>query len=83
MEPKHLNVAKTGTVVDENQVSDRSYVLEQSIINNEPENDQKQVPLTFRRRLKQIIWDTLDYTPEERKFVSKIDFFILQVTHLM
>lgn len=77
MEPKRLDVAKTRPIVDENQVSERSSVLEQSIINNEPENDQEQVPLTFRRRLKQIIWDTLDYTPEERKFVSKIDFFIL------
>ncbi|CRG82705.1 Pantothenate transporter liz1 [Talaromyces islandicus] len=32
---------------------------------------------TFRGRLKEVIWDTFDYTPAERKFISKIDFFIL------
>ena len=29
------------------------------------------------RRLRNILWDSLDYSPEERKFISKIDFFIL------
>lgn len=77
MESKHLDVAKIRPIADINEESERSYVLEQSNISNEPENYQKQAPLTFRRRLKHIIWDTLDYTPEERKFVSKIDFFIL------
>lgn len=28
-------------------------------------------------RIKSILWDSLDYSPEERKFISKIDFFIL------
>ena len=32
---------------------------------------------TFRQRLKNIVWDSLDYSPEERRFISKIDFFIL------
>lgn len=35
--------------------------------------------LTLRKRIQGIIWDTFDYSPEERKFVSKIDFFILYV----
>jgi hypothetical protein len=32
---------------------------------------------SFRLRLREILWDTLDSSPEERRFVSKIDFFIL------
>ncbi|KAJ9130770.1 putative Pantothenate transporter [Pleurostoma richardsiae] len=32
---------------------------------------------TFRQRLKDVVWDSLDYSPEERRFISKIDFFIL------
>jgi ACS family pantothenate transporter-like MFS transporter len=32
---------------------------------------------SFRQRIKGIVWDSLDYSPEERKFISKIDFFIL------
>jgi hypothetical protein len=34
---------------------------------------------TFGKRLKEVVWDTFDYPPAERKFVSKIDFFILCV----
>lgn len=36
--------------------------------------------LSIRKRIQSIIWDTFDYPPEERRFVSKIDFFILYVT---
>lgn len=32
---------------------------------------------SFRRRFREIIWDSLDRTPEERWFIHKIDFFIL------
>ena len=32
---------------------------------------------TVRQRLKDIVWDSLDYSPDERRFISKIDFFIL------
>lgn len=39
-----------------------------------PEPVQKK---TFRERLKEVVWDTFDYSPEERIFISKIDFFIL------
>lgn len=39
-----------------------------------PEPVQKKA---FRERLKEVVWDTFDYSPEERRFVSKIDFFIL------
>ncbi|KUL86966.1 hypothetical protein ZTR_05768 [Talaromyces verruculosus] len=77
MESKHLGVAETRVVVDDSQSSERASLPGQSNINYELENEQKEVPLTFGRRLKQIVWDTLDYTPAERRFVSKIDFFIL------
>lgn len=77
MEAKHLGVAESRAIADESQESERSSVLGQPNVNNELENDQEQAPMTFRRRLKQVIWDTLDYTPAERRFVSKIDFFIL------
>lgn len=32
---------------------------------------------SLRRRIREIVWDTLDRSPEERRFISKIDFFIL------
>lgn len=32
---------------------------------------------SLRGRIKTIIWDSLDRTPEERRLISKIDFFIL------
>lgn len=32
---------------------------------------------TLRQRIRGIVWDTLDRSPEERKFLAKIDFFIL------
>jgi hypothetical protein len=34
-------------------------------------------PVSFRRRLQRVLWDTFAYTPEERQLVFKIDFFIL------
>lgn len=77
MESKHLDVAETRAVADDNQSLERNSLPEQSNINHELESEHKAAPLTFGRRLKQIIWDTLDYTPAERRFVSKIDFFIL------
>lgn len=32
---------------------------------------------TLLRRIKGVIWDTLERSPEERHFLAKIDFFIL------
>ncbi|CAD0011188.1 unnamed protein product [Aureobasidium pullulans] len=32
---------------------------------------------SLRHRFREVIWDSWDRSPEERKFVSKIDFFIL------
>ncbi|KAH8690694.1 putative pantothenate transporter [Talaromyces proteolyticus] len=32
---------------------------------------------TIGQRVKDIIWDSFDYPPAERRFISKIDFFIL------
>lgn len=32
---------------------------------------------SLRQRIKSIVWDTLDRSPEERRFLAKIDFFIL------
>jgi ACS family pantothenate transporter-like MFS transporter len=31
----------------------------------------------LKRRFREILWDSLDRTPEERWFIHKIDFFIL------
>lgn len=41
----------------------------------ERSNNKKQK--TVRQRLRGILWDTLDRSPEERRFLAKIDFFIL------
>lgn len=32
---------------------------------------------TVHQRIRSIVWDTLDRSPEERRFIAKIDFFIL------
>lgn len=32
---------------------------------------------SLRRRIRAVVWDTFDRTPEERHFIAKIDFFIL------
>lgn len=37
-----------------------------------PENKQ-----TLRHRIREVVWDSWDRSPEERKLISKIDFFIL------
>lgn len=77
MESKHLGVAETRAVTDDSQSIERNSLPEQSNISHEQDSERKEAPLTFGRRVKQIVWDTLDYTPAERRFVSKIDFFIL------
>lgn len=33
--------------------------------------------LSLRHKIRTIVWDTLERTPEERKLIAKIDFFIL------
>lgn len=77
MEAKHLGVTETRLIIDDSQSSEGNCIPELTNIEREQEVECKDTSLTFRRRLKRIIWDTLDYTLEERKFVSKIDFFIL------
>ena len=37
--------------------------------------DEKLQPLS--KRIKNIVWDTLEYTPQERRLITKLDFFIL------
>jgi len=32
---------------------------------------------SLRRRIRAVVWDTFERTPEERRFIAKIDFFIL------
>lgn len=32
---------------------------------------------TFVQRFKGVFWDTLDRSPKERRFLAKVDFFIL------
>ncbi|KAK3051453.1 hypothetical protein LTR09_007476 [Extremus antarcticus] len=32
---------------------------------------------TWRRKAAAVIWDSLDKSPEERKFIAKIDWWIL------
>ncbi|KAL1641943.1 hypothetical protein SLS58_005779 [Diplodia intermedia] len=36
---------------------------------------EKRKPL--RRRVRELLWDSFDRGPEERRFIAKIDFFIL------
>ena len=42
--------------------------------------DEPKGPTTKRfstHRIREIVWDSLDRTPEERRLIAKIDFFIL------
>lgn len=32
---------------------------------------------SLRRRIRAVVWDSFDRSPEERRFIAKIDFFIL------
>lgn len=32
---------------------------------------------SLRHKIRSIVWDSLDRSPEERKLIAKIDFFIL------
>lgn len=32
---------------------------------------------TLHQRIRSIVWDTLERSPQERRFLAKIDFFIL------
>ncbi|KAJ4388895.1 hypothetical protein N0V93_006356 [Gnomoniopsis smithogilvyi] len=40
-----------------------------------PSSQKQRLPL--RQKIRSIIWDSLDRSPEERKLIAKIDFFIL------
>lgn len=43
----------------------------------EEERSNNKMQKAVRQRLRGILWDTLDRSPEERRFLAKIDFFIL------
>ena len=32
---------------------------------------------SLRRKIRAVVWDTFERSPEERRFIAKIDFFIL------
>lgn len=32
---------------------------------------------SLKRRIREIVWDSLDRSPEERRMIAKLDFFIL------
>ncbi|KAL4906982.1 hypothetical protein BDW74DRAFT_167029 [Aspergillus multicolor] len=38
---------------------------------------------SLRRRLQRVLWDTFDYSPEERRLIFKIDFFILYEANML
>jgi ACS family pantothenate transporter-like MFS transporter len=42
---------------------------------NEPSRQHERVPL--KRRILRVLWDTADKSPEERKLVNKLDWWIL------
>jgi MFS transporter, ACS family, pantothenate transporter len=79
MAEKHLgDVAHDKAVVDISPVQPaESPTRDRSDLSHNMDIDNEEVKPSVRRRIKQIIWDTLDYSPTERRFVSKIDFFIL------
>ncbi|GME30190.1 major facilitator superfamily transporter [Neofusicoccum parvum] len=42
-----------------------------------PSNRGFQEEKSFRARFREVVWDSWDRSPEERRFIAKIDFFIL------
>lgn len=40
---------------------------------SEEEYDKK----SLKRHIREIVWDSLDRSPEERRMIAKLDFFIL------
>ncbi|ROV93642.1 hypothetical protein VMCG_08106 [Cytospora schulzeri] len=51
-----------------------------SDIPSPPSSTDERAPVetkTLLQKFKSIVWDTLDRSPEERRFLAKIDFFIL------
>ncbi|ETS74415.1 hypothetical protein PFICI_14281 [Pestalotiopsis fici W106-1] len=50
----------------------RNHEVSSTHVGDEPG---KKLPL--RKRIASVIWDSLDKTPEERRFIAKIDFWIL------
>lgn len=49
------------------QLQDKQPDIEHSLTERKP----------LKRRIREILWDSFDRTPEERWFIHKIDFFIL------
>jgi MFS transporter, ACS family, pantothenate transporter len=43
--------------------------------NHVRDDTRKKLPL--KTRIASVVWDSLDKTPEERKFIAKIDWWIL------
>lgn len=39
--------------------------------------DEPHKKLSLSKRIASVVWDSLDKTPEERKFIAKIDWWIL------
>ena len=56
---------------------DKSTAVAQSTPVSSVQDAPKDKPVSWRHRLKRVLWDTFDYSPEERRFIFKIDFFIL------
>ncbi|GJC98514.1 pantothenate transporter liz1 [Colletotrichum higginsianum] len=41
------------------------------------QRDEPQPKRSLRKRIAAVVWDSLDKDPEERKFIAKIDWWIL------
>lgn len=52
-------------------------ISEIQIMSPESHSSDILVKKPLRHRIKEIIWDTLDRSPEERKLIFKLDIFIL------
>jgi hypothetical protein len=65
--PGHLGDQKDSHLEENGRVDDSS--LEQ-----QPESER---PRTLKNRIKSVLWDSFDKSPEERKFIAKIDWWIL------
>ena len=70
----------TTTIMSANK--DTTTVEAKTLPQPQSEETSPERPLTekkkpLKRRIREILWDSFDRTPEERWFIHKIDFFIL------
>lgn len=54
-----------------------SHIEENSPVDSSSLEQQSERPKTLKTRILTVLWDSFDKSPEERRFIAKIDWWIL------